>query len=67
MFNHGEYVWLDRADGPEMVMIEETLGRGRVAVRFINSETMIVVNETALDREHPKARAATMIRQAAGR
>lgn len=67
MFEHGNYVWLDRADGPEMVMVEEVLGRGRVAVRFINSETMIVVDATTLDPEHPKARAATMVRHAAGR
>jgi hypothetical protein len=67
MFAHGEYVWWDRFDGPEMVMVDEVLDGGMINVRFINSETMIVVKASALDREHPKARAAAMIRHAAGR
>jgi hypothetical protein len=67
MFTHGEYVWWDRFDGPEMVMVEEVLDDKMVSVRFINSETMTMVKASALNREHPKARAAAMIRHAAGR
>jgi hypothetical protein len=66
-FEHGEYVWTVRFGEAEMVMVEEVMDRGQVAVRFINSETMITVAARALDREHPKARAASFVRHAAGR
>lgn len=72
-FAHGEYVWIVLGGEAEMVMVEENHGpeRGsredRVTVRFINSEDTLNVRSGSLDREHPKARAAALVRYAAGR
>lgn len=73
-FAYGEYVWTTLDGETEMVCVHENHGPARlgssvdeITVRFLNSEETRLVSSTALNREHPKATAAKLVRHAAGR
>ena len=50
MYKRGDYCWVKYESGEwaEAVQVDEVFGDGRVAVRFIGSETMIVTDEKFL-------------------